>query len=181
MVGAKKAFPGRQVISLSGDGGLSMLMGDLLTAVQEKIPIKIAVFNNGSLGFVELEMKVEGPLDTYTNLENPEVFGMLDALRMEANQSTPHASRASLSAWTGSYPSSGSRVSPNPISCCPCHSGVTRRRSLAGALVLVTARRSRPAAKPFSATIVCALLPSFAIVACPSAARLLTARATAWG
>jgi pyruvate dehydrogenase (quinone) len=69
MVGAKKAFPGRQVISLSGDGGLSMLMGDLLTAVQEKIPIKIAVFNNGSLGFVELEMKVEGLLDTYTNLK----------------------------------------------------------------------------------------------------------------
>jgi pyruvate dehydrogenase (quinone) len=56
-LGAKKAFPGRQVISLSGDGGLSMLMGDLLTAVQEKIPIKVVVFNNGTLGFVELEMK----------------------------------------------------------------------------------------------------------------------------
>ena len=53
-LGAKKAFPGRQVISMSGDGGLSMLLGDLLTAVQEKIPIKVVVFNNGALGFVEL-------------------------------------------------------------------------------------------------------------------------------
>ena len=66
--GAKKAFPARQVISMSGDGGLSMLMGDLLTAVQEKIPIKVAVFNNGSLGFVELEMKAEGLLDAYTGV-----------------------------------------------------------------------------------------------------------------
>ena len=48
-LGAKKAFPGRQVISLSGDGCLSMLMGDLLTAVRAKIPIKVAVFNNGTL------------------------------------------------------------------------------------------------------------------------------------
>ncbi|MCY0388740.1 thiamine pyrophosphate-binding protein [Robbsia sp. Bb-Pol-6] len=70
-LGAKKAFPDRQVISLSGDGGLTMLMGDLITAVQENIAIKIAVFNNGSLGFVELEQKVEGLLDTYTDLQNP--------------------------------------------------------------------------------------------------------------
>ena len=59
-LGAKRAFPDRQVISMSGDGGLAMLLGDLLTAIQEKIPIKVAVFNNGALGFVELEMKVEG-------------------------------------------------------------------------------------------------------------------------
>jgi pyruvate dehydrogenase (quinone) len=57
-LGAKKAAPNRQVISLSGDGGLSMLLGDLITAIQEKISIKIAVFNNGSLGFVELEMNL---------------------------------------------------------------------------------------------------------------------------
>ena len=62
-----KAFPGRQVIAMCGDGGLSMLMGDLLTAVQEEIPLKLIVFNNGSLGFVELEMKVEGLLDSYTS------------------------------------------------------------------------------------------------------------------
>jgi len=70
-LGAKKAFPDRQVISLSGDGGFTMLMGDLITAVQENIPIKIVIFNNGSLGFVELEQKVEGLLDAYTDLKNP--------------------------------------------------------------------------------------------------------------
>ena len=49
-----------------------MLLGDLLTAVQEKIPLKVVVFNNGSLGFVELEMKVEGLLDAYPTLRNPD-------------------------------------------------------------------------------------------------------------
>jgi pyruvate dehydrogenase (quinone) len=53
-----------------------MLLGDLLTAVQEKIPLKIVVFNNGTLGFVELEMKVEGMLDAFTDLKNPD-FGRL--------------------------------------------------------------------------------------------------------
>jgi pyruvate dehydrogenase (quinone) len=75
-LGLKKAYPDRQVISLSGDGGVAMLLGDLLTAVQEKIPIKVVVYNNGTLGFVELEMKVEGLLNTYTDLENPN-FAML--------------------------------------------------------------------------------------------------------
>ncbi|WP_445394154.1 thiamine pyrophosphate-dependent enzyme [Stenotrophomonas maltophilia] len=75
-LGLQKAFPGRQVISLSGDGGLAMLLGDLLTAVQEKLPIKVVVFNNGSLNFVELEQKVEGLLDNYTDLKNPD-FGRL--------------------------------------------------------------------------------------------------------
>jgi pyruvate dehydrogenase (quinone) len=85
-LGAKKAFPNRQVISLSGDGGLSMLMGDLLTAVQEKIPIKVAVFNNGTLGFVELEMKAEGLLDAYTNLENPDFARMAEAIGFHARR-----------------------------------------------------------------------------------------------
>ena len=75
-LGLQKAFPGRQVISLSGDGGLAMLLGDLLTAVQEDLPIKVVVFNNGSLNFVELEQKVEGLLDNYTELKNPD-FGRL--------------------------------------------------------------------------------------------------------
>lgn len=75
-LGAKKSMPDRQVIALCGDGGLTMLLGDLLTAVQEDIPIKIVVFNNGTLGFVELEMKVEGLLDAYTDLKNPD-FGKL--------------------------------------------------------------------------------------------------------
>jgi pyruvate dehydrogenase (quinone) len=79
-LGAKKAFPQRQVISLSGDGGLTMMMGDLLTAVQENIAIKVAVYNNGSLGFVELEQKVEGLLDTYTDLKNPDFGKVAEAI-----------------------------------------------------------------------------------------------------
>lgn len=75
-LGAKKSMPERQVIALCGDGGLAMLLGDLLTTVQENIPLKIVVFNNGTLGFVELEMKVEGLLDSYTDLKNPD-FGKL--------------------------------------------------------------------------------------------------------
>jgi pyruvate dehydrogenase (quinone) len=70
-LGAQAAYPNRQVISLSGDGGLAMLMGDLLTTVQENLPIKVVVFNNGSLGFVEIEQKVEGLLDIYTGPEEP--------------------------------------------------------------------------------------------------------------
>lgn len=77
-LGAQAAFPDRQVISLSGDGGIAMLLGDLLTTVQEKLPIKIVVYNNSSLGFVEMEQKVEGLLDTYTNLINPD-FGKVAA------------------------------------------------------------------------------------------------------
>jgi len=75
-LGAQKAFPGRQVISLSGDGGLAMMMGDMLTAVQEKLPIKIVVLDNASLNFVELEQKTEGLVNRYTDLQNPD-FGKL--------------------------------------------------------------------------------------------------------
>jgi pyruvate dehydrogenase (quinone) len=71
-LGAKAAFPDRQVISLSGDGGIAMLLGDLLTAVQEGLPIKVCIFNNGTLGFVELEQKVEGLLEAFTELKNPD-------------------------------------------------------------------------------------------------------------
>ena len=71
-LGAKAAFPERQVISLSGDGGIAMLIGDLMTAIQEDLPIKVCIYNNSSLGFVELEQKVEGLLDTYTDLKNPD-------------------------------------------------------------------------------------------------------------
>jgi len=67
-LGAQAAQPGRQVVSLSGDGGLSMLLGDLLSARQLDLPIKIVVFNNSSLGFVAMEMKSSGYLDTDTDL-----------------------------------------------------------------------------------------------------------------
>lgn len=79
-LGLKKAFPNRQVISLSGDGGLSMLMGDLLTIRQENLPIKIVVLHNSSLNFVELEMKTEGLLNSYTDLHNPSFAAVAQAV-----------------------------------------------------------------------------------------------------
>jgi pyruvate dehydrogenase (quinone) len=71
-LGAQVAFPGRQVVSLSGDGGLTMLMGDMLTAPQMGLPVKLVVFNNSSLGFVQLEQKAAGYLDTNVALRNPD-------------------------------------------------------------------------------------------------------------
>jgi pyruvate dehydrogenase (quinone) len=71
-IGAQISHPGRQVITLSGDGGVSMLMGDLLSLRQLNLPVKIVVFNNGSLGFVELEMKATGFLNHATELVNPD-------------------------------------------------------------------------------------------------------------
>jgi len=71
-IGAQVSHPGRQVISMSGDGGFSMLMGDLLTLRQHELPVKLIVFKNDSLAFVELEMKAAGILDYGTNLHNPD-------------------------------------------------------------------------------------------------------------
>ncbi|WP_315760262.1 ubiquinone-dependent pyruvate dehydrogenase [Sphingomonas sp. Y38-1Y] len=71
-LGVQGAFPQRQVVSLSGDGGLAMLMGDMLTAVQMALPIKIVVFNNSTLGFVELEQKAAGYVDANVALTNPD-------------------------------------------------------------------------------------------------------------
>lgn len=77
-LGVQAAFPKRQVVSLSGDGGLTMLMGDMLTVVQMRLPIKIVVFNNSTLGFVELEQKAAGYVDTNVALQNPD-FGAIAA------------------------------------------------------------------------------------------------------
>jgi len=71
-IGAQVSYPGRQVVSMSGDGGLAMLMGDLLTLRQHQLPVKIVVFKNESLAFVELEMKAAGILDFSTDLHNPD-------------------------------------------------------------------------------------------------------------
>ena len=79
-IGAQTAFPKRQVVSLSGDGGFAMLMGDLLTLVQHKLPVKIVVFNNGTLGFVELEMKAAGFLPVGVSLDNPDFAAMARAV-----------------------------------------------------------------------------------------------------
>jgi pyruvate dehydrogenase (quinone) len=100
-LGIKKALPSRQVVALSGDGGLAMLLGDLLTAVQENIPIKVVVYNNGTLGFVELEMKVEGLLDAFTRLDNPNFAGLAATVgfkgwRIERNEDLEEAVTAFL-------------------------------------------------------------------------------------
>jgi pyruvate dehydrogenase (quinone) len=79
-IGAQAAFPQRQVISLSGDGGFTMLMGDLLSLVQLKLPVKVVVFNNRALGFIELEQKSSGFLDTGTDLVNPSFAAMAEAV-----------------------------------------------------------------------------------------------------
>jgi len=75
-IGAALASPGTQVIALCGDGGLSMLLGDLATITQYKLPIKIIVFNNRSLGMVKLEMEVAGLPDWQTDMHNPD-FAMI--------------------------------------------------------------------------------------------------------
>lgn len=76
------------MISLSGDGGLAMLMGDLLTIHQENLPIKIVVLNNGALDFVEMEMKVEGLLNQYTDLKNPSFAKIADAIGLKGFEVT---------------------------------------------------------------------------------------------
>jgi pyruvate dehydrogenase (quinone) len=79
-IGAQAAFPGRQVISLSGDGGFAMLMGDFLSLVQLGLPVKVVVFNNGALGFIELEQKSTGFLPFGTEFKNPNFAAMAEAV-----------------------------------------------------------------------------------------------------
>ncbi|MDY0967152.1 ubiquinone-dependent pyruvate dehydrogenase [Sphingomonas sp. CFBP9021] len=79
-IGAQAAYPGRQIVSLSGDGGLAMLMGELLTVRQLGLPVKIIVFNNGTLGFVEMEMKAAGMIETGVALDNPDFAAMARAI-----------------------------------------------------------------------------------------------------
>jgi pyruvate dehydrogenase (quinone) len=79
-IGSQATFRQRQVISMSGDGGFTMMMGDFLTLVQANLPVKIIVLNNGTLGFVELEMKANGFLDTGCDLQNPNFAQMANAV-----------------------------------------------------------------------------------------------------
>ncbi|NIZ14443.1 ubiquinone-dependent pyruvate dehydrogenase [Phaeobacter sp. HF9A] len=81
-LGAQAAFPERQVVSMSGDGGVAMLFGELLTAVQLNLPVKIVVLNNGTLGFVELEQKTGGYLPENVALKNPNVAEVARAIGM---------------------------------------------------------------------------------------------------
>jgi pyruvate dehydrogenase (quinone) len=75
-IGAQAAFPRRQVVSLSGDGGFTMLMGDFLSLAQLGLPAKVVVFNNGTLGFIELEQKSTGFLEFGTDFKNPNFAAM---------------------------------------------------------------------------------------------------------
>ncbi|MGB8404842.1 MAG: ubiquinone-dependent pyruvate dehydrogenase [Mycobacterium sp.] len=79
-IGAQTAFPGRQVVALAGDGGLTMLFGELITLVQNRLPVKLVVFNNSSLNFVELEMKAAGIVNYGTDLINPNFATVAQAM-----------------------------------------------------------------------------------------------------
>ncbi|RYZ43394.1 MAG: ubiquinone-dependent pyruvate dehydrogenase [Myxococcaceae bacterium] len=79
-IGAQKAFPDRQVVCFSGDGGFTMLMGDFISLVQLELPIKVVVFNNSSLGFVAMEQQVGGMLDVGTSLRNPDFAKLAEAV-----------------------------------------------------------------------------------------------------
>src|SRR6202521_4968856 len=78
-IGAQVSHPGRQVISLSGDGGIAMLLGDLLSLRQLQLPVKVIVFKNDALAFVELEMKAAGIVDFGTDLHNPNFAKIAEA------------------------------------------------------------------------------------------------------
>ena len=79
-IGAQVSHPDRQVVTLSGDGGIAMLLGDLLTLRQLRLPVKVVVFNNSSLGFIELEMKAAGILEFATDLENPDFAKLAESV-----------------------------------------------------------------------------------------------------
>lgn len=83
-IGAQASHPNRQVISMSGDGGFAMMMGDILSLKQLNLPVKIVVLNNGTLGFVEMEMKANGFLDVGVDLQNPDFAAMARAIGIHA-------------------------------------------------------------------------------------------------
>ncbi|MGW0454131.1 ubiquinone-dependent pyruvate dehydrogenase [Gordonia sputi] len=85
-VGAQASYPGRQVIAMAGDGGLAMLLGELLTLTQNALPVKIVVFNNSSLNFVELEMKAAGFVNFGTDLENPDFAALARAIGIKGDR-----------------------------------------------------------------------------------------------
>ena len=81
-IGAALARPDQQVIAFCGDGGISMMLGDLMTIVQYQLPVKIIVFNNRSLGMVKLEMEVAGIPDLETDMLNPDFVKISEAMGM---------------------------------------------------------------------------------------------------
>lgn len=98
-IGAQASHPGRQVVSFSGDGGFSMMMGEFLTLSQLDLPVKIILLNNGTLGFVELEMKANGFLDTGCDLRNPDFAAMAEAVGIKGIRiEDPHDLEAGIRA-----------------------------------------------------------------------------------
>jgi pyruvate dehydrogenase (quinone) len=100
-IGAQATYPARQVISMSGDGGFTMMMGDFISLGQLGLPVKVIVLNNGTLGFVEMEMKASGFLDTGCELKNPDFAAMANAMgikgiRVEDPQQLEGALREAL-------------------------------------------------------------------------------------
>ena len=83
-MGAQAIDPARQVLSMSGDGGYARLMGDFISLAQLKLPVKVVIFNNGALGFVELEMKGTGYLEFGVDLQNPDFAAMARAMGVHA-------------------------------------------------------------------------------------------------
>ncbi|MFT4081263.1 MAG: ubiquinone-dependent pyruvate dehydrogenase [Nocardioides sp.] len=87
-IGVQAAHPGRQVVALAGDGGLTMLLGELITLTQNELPVKVVVFNNSSLNFVELEMKAAGFVNYGTDLLNPDFAAVAQAMGIHARRVT---------------------------------------------------------------------------------------------
>ena len=100
-IGAQVAHPDRQVVALAGDGGLAMMLGELLTLTQNTLPVKTIVVNNSSLNFVELEMKAAGFVTYGTGLDNPSFAAIAEAMgifarRVERSEDLPDAVREVL-------------------------------------------------------------------------------------
>ena len=85
-LGAQVAYPGRQVVSVSGDGGLSMLLGELITAKMYDLPVKVVVFNNSTLGMVKLEMLVNGLPDFQTDVPDTNYAEIARAIGFHAER-----------------------------------------------------------------------------------------------
>jgi pyruvate dehydrogenase (quinone) len=112
-LGLQKCQPGRRVICLAGDGGFTMLLGELLTTVQEDLPIKIVVYDNGKLGFVDIEQKAAGLVPVYTDLRNPDfgevakAMGLLGAPRREGRRARGIYPDLARAARSGAAPREG--------------------------------------------------------------------------
>jgi len=85
-IGVQAAQPGRQIVTFSGDGGLAMMFGELITLRQLNLPVKVVVFNNGALSFVELEMKAAGLVNFGTALQDPNFAAVASALGLHGTR-----------------------------------------------------------------------------------------------